>query len=159
MYPLYCLTGRAGIYSSQAKESKLGFKLDNILWCLMEVKVHVGFLFPSHTLVLRMNQLNKLLKLRQCRQSTHCTDIISCLLTAQPRAQPAAGSSRLGFTGLLLGACSYSNLTQPSLCHPAAEPVPIASASPWQPRKGGNVLVLSLGRGRCAELSCGCCCC
>lgn len=67
----------------------------------------MGSLFPSHTLGLRMNQLNKLLKPRQRRQSPG-TDI-SSLLTAQPCAQPAAGSSRLGFAGLLLSACSYSN--------------------------------------------------
>lgn len=80
-----------------------------------------------------MNQLNKLLKPSPGRD-------ISRLLTTQPCAQPAAGSSRLGFTGLLLSACS---LTRPSLCHLAAQPVP-------------TVLVLRLGRGRCAELSCGC---
>lgn len=113
-----------------------------------------GFPVPL-TLGLRMNQPNKLLKARQCRQSPG-TDI-SCLLPSQPRAQPAAGSSRLGFTGLLLSVCSYGNPDTALLCHLAAQPVPTASAGPLQPRKGGNVLVLRLGRGRCAELSCGCC--
>lgn len=72
----------------------------------MEVKVHVGFLFPSYTPGLRMNQLSKPLKQRQRRQSPGTGT--SCLLTTQPCAQPAASSSRLGFTGLLLSACSYS---------------------------------------------------
>lgn len=93
--------------TGKAKQTQFCFKLDSILWGVMEVKVHVGSLFPSHTLGLQMNQFNTLLKARQCRQSPGMD--ISCLLTTQPRAQPAAGSSRLGFTGLLLNACSYSN--------------------------------------------------
>lgn len=68
--------------TGEGKQTGFYFKLDNILWCLMEVKVHVGFLFPSHTLALWMNQLNRLLKPRQCRQSPG-TDT-SCLLPRQP---------------------------------------------------------------------------
>lgn len=49
---------------------------------------------------------SKPLKQRQRRQSPGTGT--SCLLTTQPCAQPAASSSRLGFTGLLLSACSYS---------------------------------------------------
>lgn len=55
--------------TGKGKQTGFCFKLVSILWCLMEVKVHAGFLFPSHTLGLEMNQLNKLLKARQGRQS------------------------------------------------------------------------------------------
>lgn len=104
----------------------------------------MGFLFPSRTPSLRMNQLNNiqtpkskatradplrrhwLPPHRPARQSKRCE-----LRAAFPPIRapmPAAGSSILRFTGLLLDACSYSNThTQLSLCHLAAEPVCIAS--------------------------------
>lgn len=69
----------------------------------------------------------------------------------QPWAQPAAGSSRLGFTGLLLSACSCSN---PDTALPVAPRCPTCPHCFCQPQKGSSVLGLRLGRGRCAELSC-----
>lgn len=135
---MYSLTGRAGLYLLQAQESRLGFVLswtseNNILEFLREVKVQVGFPFPSGTPGLRMNQLNTV----QAPKSTAMQADPSRrhrLPPHQPARQskrrelsaafppirvpmPAADSSILRFTGLLLHACSYSN-TRTSL--PAA---------------------------------------
>lgn len=91
----------------------------------MEVKVHMGFLFPSRTPSLRMNQLNniqtpkskatradplrrhRLPPHQPARQSKRCE--LSAAFPPIRAPMPAAGSSILRFTGLLLDACSYSN--------------------------------------------------
>lgn len=54
---------------------------------------------------------------------------------------------QLGFTGLVL-----SNPDTALPVPPHCPACPHRLASPRQPGKGGNVLVLGLGRGRCAEL-------
>lgn len=129
-YQMYSLAGRAGIYLLQAQESRLGFVLswtpeEDISSFLIKVEVCVGFPSPSRTPGLRMNQLNniqtpkseamqadpwhrqRLPAHQPARQSKPCE--LSAALPPICAPMPAADSSLLRFTGLLLNACSYSN--------------------------------------------------
>lgn len=70
-------------------------------------------------------------------------------LTSVPSPVPSLLGAAPGWVSL---GCCWVTLTQPSLCHHTAQPVPSPlPALSSLAREGGNVLVLRLGRGRCAE--------